>query len=74
MDKKEIKGILSNKHDIWFIELTPGHLIELELEKFEGRLVKVTKEDNKLIIEHIEEIDPVREWEKWVGRLCGVPA
>ena len=58
--KTEITGILENPDGfLWLIQFTQGHGVSLGIEEFEGKLVKVTRTNDKLIIEVIKEVEPV---------------
>ncbi len=60
MNKTERTGILENTDGcLWTIQFIQGHGVSLGIEDFEGKLVKVTRTDNKITIEVAKEIEPV---------------
>ena len=65
MAKTETTGVLANPDGfLWLIQFTTGHGVSLGIEEFEGKLVKVTRTETKIIIEVIKEVEPV-PWEQF---------
>ncbi len=65
MIKSETVGTLENLDGLlWLVVLNQGHGIPVGLEDFEGKLVKVTRTETKIIIEVIRETEPV-PWEQF---------
>ena len=62
--KTETIGILENFNDYWYVQLTQGYGVSVGIEDFEGKLVKVTRTETKIIIEVIRETEPV-PWEQF---------
>jgi len=58
-NRTEITGILENDDFLWLIRLTTGHGVSIGIEDFEGKLVKLTRYQDKLIIEVIHETEPI---------------
>lgn len=58
MFKREITGMLENPDGfLWLVQFTTGHGVSVGIEEFEGKLVKVTKTDEKIIIEIVKEVE-----------------
>jgi len=58
--KVEITGILENPDGLlWLISLTQGHYISTGIEDFEGKLVKLTRHQDKIVIEIVKEVEPI---------------
>ncbi len=58
--KTEITGILENPDGfLWLIQFPTGHGVSVGIEEFEGKLVKVTRTNEKLIIELMHELEAV---------------
>ncbi len=58
MNKSESTGILENPDGfLWLIQFHPGCRVSLGIEKFEGKLVKVTRTNEKIIIELMHELE-----------------
>lgn len=75
MTKSEVTGILENPDGfLWLIKFTTGHGVSLGIEEFEGKLVKVTRTNEKIIIEKIIETEPVpwEQFHKEPRKLCTV--
>lgn len=54
MVKTERIGILENPDGfLWLISFIQGNAVSVGIEDFEGKLVKVTRTENKIIIEVI---------------------
>ena len=63
--KREIFGILENPDGfLWLIKFCQGNGVSLGIEDFEGKLVKVTRTNEKIIIEVVKEVEPV-PWEQF---------
>ncbi len=61
MPKTESIGLLEQNGDLWLIRFTQGHAISVGLEDFDGKLVKVTREPDKITIEALKEPEPSTE-------------
>ncbi len=75
MIKKETIGVLANPDGfLWLIQFTTGHGVSVGIEEFEGKLVKVTRTQEKIIIEVIKEVEPVpwEQFHKGAKELCTV--
>ena len=60
MINTQTTGILENPDGfLWLVRLTQGHAVTVGIEEWEGKLVKVTRNNNKIIIEKVMEIEPV---------------
>jgi len=58
--KAEITGILENPDGfLWLITLTQGQQISTGIEDFEGKLIKLTRYQDKIIIEIVKEVEPI---------------
>ena len=63
--KSESTGILENIDGfLWTVQFIQGHGVSVGLEDFEGKLVKVTRWNDKLVIEVIRETEPIL-WEQF---------
>ena len=68
--KAEITGILENPDGfLWLITLTQGQQISTGIEDFEGKLIKLTRYQDKIILEIAHETEPVLLMNK---ELCSV--
>lgn len=64
-NKSESTGILENCDGfLWTVQFIQGHGVSVGIEDFEGKLVKVTRTQEKIIIEVIKEVVPV-PWEQF---------
>ena len=75
MIKKETVGILTNPDGfLWVIELTQGQVISVGIEEFEGKLIKLTRTNEKIIIEILAEVEPIpwEQFHKVAKELCVV--
>ena len=60
MAKTETTGILENPDGfLWLIKFCPGGGVSVGIEEFEGKLVKLTRTQDKIIIEVAKEVEPV---------------
>ncbi len=60
MSKTETVGILANPDGfLWLIQFTTGHGVSVGIEEFEGKLVKVTRTNEKITIELMHELEAV---------------
>jgi len=56
----ETVGVLENPDGfLWLISLTRGHYVSTGIEDFEGKLVKLTRYEDKIILEVIHESEPI---------------
>ena len=57
--KSESTGILENVNGFWMVQFIQRHGVSVGIEEFEGKLVKVTRTETKIIIEVIRATEPI---------------